>query len=421
MMLKGIKVRLDPTPSQERMLLSHAGAARFAYNFMLGMVKAAIAGRVGWFVWSKAQLRRVWNSWKPEVAPWSAGNSKEAYSYGVECLANALKNWADSKNGKRKGRKVGFPKYRTRSRHMKFAYTTGSFGLIKGDPKALKLPRIGRVHCFEDMEKRVGDGRVLRMTVSYCAGAWYASLTVEYPDPVVAKKTDGGTVGIDLGIKTLATCSDGTVIDNPKHYKRNERKLRKASKRLSRRVQGSNRWKKALLAVQKAQAKTAAQRQDAINHATTMIATTYDTIVIEDLNVAGMKRNRHLAKAISDAAFGEFRRQLAYKCLNSGATLIVADRWYPSSKTCSRCGTVKAKLSLADRVFVCDNLSCDYAREGVDRDWNAAVNLEHYVAPSAVGDAKRARRNRKTTSPQQAGNAGPVETRTKQNSLMAVS
>ena len=133
-----------------------------------------------------------------------------------------------------------------------------------------------------------------------------------------------------------------------------------------------------------------------------------------------MKHNRRLSKAVSDAAFGEFRRCLAYKCAQTGATLIVADRWYPSSKTCSKCGTVKAKLSLADRVFVCDNPECDYAHEGVDRDWNAARNLEQYAArPECRGEDKRARRNRKTTGPEP-GNARTCETRTKRDGLTDV-
>lgn len=414
-MIKGVKVRLDPTPKQERMLRSHAGAARFAYNFMLSMVKSAIAGQVGWFGWSRAELRRVWNSWKGDVAPWAGENSKEAYSYGIECLAASLKNWTDSRKGRRKGRVMGFPQYKTRSKSMKFAYTTGSFGLIPDDPKALRLPRIGRVHCFEDVEKRVGDGKVTRMTVSCTAGCWYASLSVEYPDMPAPNPHGQGTVGIDLGLKTLATLSDGTVIANPKHYRKGERRLRKADKRLSRRVKGSNRWKRARLEVQRQHARIAACRHDVIDKATTMIAETYRHVVIEDLNVDGMKHNRHLSKAVSDAAFGEFRRMLEYKCLKTGTVLTVADRYYPSSKTCSRCGTVKAKLSLADRVFVCDDPSCDYARRGVDRDWNASVNLANYVAPSAGRDVKRARRNRKTTGPVKAGNAGACETRTKRN------
>nr|WP_231129354.1 IS607 family element RNA-guided endonuclease TnpB [Bifidobacterium choloepi] len=409
------------------MLRSHAGAARFAFNFMLALVKASCAGRVRPFGWSRAELRRVWNAWKPDVAPWSANNSKEAYSYGVECLANALKNWKDSKSGKRKGPKVNFPKYRKRNRHMKFAYTTGCFGLIEGDPKALKLPRIGRVHCFEDVERRVADGRVLRMTVSCTAGEWYAALTVEYPDPIIPVKTGDNTVGVDLGVKTLATLSDGTVVENPKHYRRNERRLRRASKRMSRR-QGptpgrrpSKRWSRAKRSVQKIQATTASRRRDVIWKTAGMIARSHDRVVLEDLNVAGMKRNRHLSKAVSDAAMGMLSHAIQVKCAQYGTVLVVADRWYPSSKTCSRCGTVKAKLTLAERVFVCDNPDCEYAHKGVDRDWNAACNLKNYhVAPSAGGDAKRARSAGKTTAPR-GGNARHetpdpgTETRTKQN------
>lgn len=148
----------------------------------------------------------------------------------MRSLADALSNWSRSRKGDRKGRKVGFPKFKVKGRVTpRFAYTTGSFGLIKNDPKALKLPRIGRVHCMEDVTKRVGDARVLRMTISQHAGRWYASLTVERDDKPVTNPPKGGAVGVDLGVKTLATLSDGTVIENPRPLKRMERKLKRGA------------------------------------------------------------------------------------------------------------------------------------------------------------------------------------------------
>ena len=382
MMLEAVKVALDPTPMQERLLLSHAGAARFAFNAGLAHVKEDIeAGEKP--EWSFYSLVRWWNSSKDTLAvgadgtPWWAENSKEAANTGLRSLASALSNWVKSRRGARKGRRVGFPRFKAKDRATpRFAYTTGSFGLIEGDPKALRLPRIGRVHCMENVTARVGDAKVLRMTVSRRAGRWYASLTVEREEPAVRRAPKGGAVGVDLGIKTLATLSDGTVIENPRYLRKSERRLKMAQKALSRKVKGSRRRAKARAKVAHLHARVANQRQDAMHKATTWLASTFSEICIEDLNAAGMVKNRRLAKAVSDAAFGEFRRQLEYKTARTGAQLHVIDRWYPSSKTCSSCGAVKAKLSLNERTYKCDG--CGLV---MDRDLNAAVNIR--VAGSA--------------------------------------
>lgn len=413
MMLEAVKVALDPTPMQERLLLSHAGAARFAFNAGLAHVKAGIeAGEKP--EWSFYSLVRWWNSSKDTLAvgadgtPWWAENSKEAANTGLRSLAAALSNWSKSRRGERRGRKVGFPKFKAKSKAApRFAYTTGAFGLIQGDPKALRLPKIGRVHCLENVTERVGGARVLRMTVSRRAGRWYASLTVEREEPAVRRAPKGGAVGVDLGIKTLATLLDGTVIENPRYLRKSERRLKMAQKALSRKVKGSRRRAKARAKVARLHARVANQRLDAMHKATTWLASTFSEICIEDLNAAGMVKNHHLAKAVSDAAFGEFRRQLEYKTARTGATLHIIDRWYPSSKICSKCGAVKAKLSLNERVYRCDG--CGLV---MDRDLNAAVNI--LVAGSAPetlnargGDTRRA----DTTV---SGNADPTETRTKQ-------
>ena len=382
MVLEAVKVALDPSPAQERLLLSHAGASRFAFNVGLAHVKEALdAGEKP--EWSFYSLRKWWNANKDALAVsddgviWWAENSKEAYSSGLEALANALSNWMKSRKGARKDRKVGFPKFKSKDRATpRFAYTTGGFGLIQGDPKALRLPKVGRVHCMEDVTGRVGDARVLRTTVSQRAGRWFAALTVEREDKPVTQVPKGGAVGVDLGIKTLATLSDGTIIDNPRCLAASERRLKRAQKAVSRKTMGSNRRAKARAKVARLHAHVANQRLDAMHKATTWLAETYSHISIEDLNVAGMARNHRLAKAVSDASFAEFRRQLEYKTTRTGAALRVIDRWYPSSKTCSACGTVKAKLSLSERVFHCD--ACGLS---IDRDLNAAVNIK--VAGSA--------------------------------------
>ena len=411
MALEAVKVALDPSPAQERLLLSHAGAARFAFNAGLAHVKEAIeAGEKP--EWSFYSLRKWWNSNKDTLAVgedgviWWAENSKESYSSGLEALAKGLSNWVKSRRGDRKGRCVGFPKFKAKDRATpRFAYTTG-FRLIEGDPKALRLPKVGRVHCMEDVTERVNGARVLRVTVSRRAGRWYAALTVEREDKPVTKAPKGGAVGVDLGIKTLATLSDGTVIENPRCLAASERRLKKAQKALSRKAMGSKRRAKARAKVARLHAHVANQRIDAIHKATTWLASTYSDICIEDLNAAGMARNHRLAKAVSDAAFGEFRRQLEYKTARTGAALRVIDRWYPSSKTCSNCGAVKAKLSLSERVYKCDG--CGLV---MDRDLNAAVNIN--VAGSAP-ETLNARGGDISRADTVSGNADPDETRTKQ-------
>lgn len=382
MALEAVKVALDPTPAQERLMLSHAGAARFTYNAGLAHVKAALETGEK-LDWSYYSLRRWWNANKdvlavgPDGVIWWHENSKETYSTGLESLAKALSNWSKSRKEKRKGPRVGFPKFKSKDRETpRFAYTTGSFGLIKGDPKALWLPRIGRVHCMENVTALVDGARVVRMTISQRAGRWYASLTVERDEPTVKQAPKGGAVGIDLGVKTLATLSDGTIVPNPHSLAADEQRLKRAQKALSRKTKGSKRRAKARERVARIHARIANRRSDALNKLTTRLAQTYSDICIEDLNVAGMLKNHRLAKAVQDASFYELRHQLEYKTAKTGAALHVIDRWYPSSKTCSNCGSVKAKLSLTERTYTCGN--CGLV---IDRDLNAAINI--MVAGSA--------------------------------------
>ena len=367
---------------RERRFLSHAGAARFAYNAALAHVKEAIeAGERP--EWSYYSLCKWWGNNRDALtidnngAAWWRENSSEAYRRGLESLAKGLSNWSKSRKGARNGCMVGFPKFKSKGKTSpRFAYASGCFGLIDGDPKALKFPRIGRVHCMEDVASRVGDGRVKRMTISQRAGRWFAALTVEREDKPTTQASKGGAVGVDLGIKTIATLSDGTVFENPRYLKKSEQRLRGAQRSLSRKTPGSNRRAKARAKVARIHAHVANQRQDALHKLTTHLASKYSEISIENLNVLGMVKNHHLAKSVMDASFGEFRRQLEYKTARTGAKLHVIDRWYPSSKTCSRCGRVKAKLSLSERVYSCE--SCGLV---MDRDLNAAININ--VAGSA--------------------------------------
>lgn len=413
---EAVKVRLDPTPRQERLMASHAGAARFAYNAGLAHVKEALDNGEP-VDWSHYSLRRWWNENKDELTVnkttgevWWSQNSKESYSGGLRSLAQGLSNWSKSRKGQRKGKRVGFPRFKSKNTVMRFAYSTGFTAPTAGDPYGLKLPRIGRVHCMENVYDRVNGARLVRITVSRRAGNWCASLTVEREQPSSPAHTlKRGAVGVDLGVKNLATLSDGTVIPNPRALGARLKALRKAQKALSRKVKGSARREKARERVARLYARVADVRADVINKATTMITRTYGVVCVEDLNVAGMVKNHSLARSLSDASLGEFRRQLEYKTARTGAVLRVVDRWFPSSKTCSNCGVVKAKLSLSERTFNCDDCGLS-----IDRDLNAAINIE--VAGSAPemlnargGDVRRT-----------VGNAVPGEARTKQAQKSAV-
>lgn len=392
---EAVKVQLDPTPRQARLLCSHAGAARFAYNAGLAHVKDMLENGEP-PDWTHYSLVRWWNANKDTLAVnpdtgvvWWSQNSKEAYSMALRDLAQGLSNWSKSRKGQRKGRRVGFPRFKSKNTTMRFAYSTDFTAPTASDPYGLKLPRIGRVHCMENVYKRVNGAHLIRVSVSCRAGRWYASLTVER-EPSTVCRPKRGAVGVDLGVKELATLSDGTVIPNPHALDARLKALRKAQQALSRKTKGSVRRGKAQKRVARLHARVSDARMDAINKATTMIAQTYSTVCIEDLNVAGMMKNHHLARRVSDASLGEFRRQLEYKTMRTGASLRVVDRWYPSSKTCSNCGTVKAKLSLNERVY-----QCDVCGLSMDRDLNAAINI--MVAGSAPetlnargGDARRA-------------------------------
>ena len=373
-----IKVALDPTPKQERLLASNAGGARFCYNACLAMVKESFDSGLKPNI-SHYSLRKWWNENKESLAPWWSDNSKESYSNSCADLATAFKNFFDSRSGKRKGRKSGFPRFKSKHAKQSFTVTTGAFGVA--DNVGIKIPKIGRVHCFENVFRRVKGRKVRSMTVSYDGLRWYASLLVE--DDIEQKASPKRpAVGIDLGIKNLATLSDGTVFENPKAERKLRRKKRKADKAVSRKVgsckgeRSSNRRRKALEHKRKVDAKARNVRKDAIEKATSFIARHYSTVCIEDLNVSGMVRNHKLAKAVEDCAFREFRAKLEQKCSKRCVEVNVIDRFYPSSKTCSKCGTAKAKLSLSERTFRCE--SCGFE---IDRDLNAAINI--LVAGSA--------------------------------------
>jgi len=388
--MQAYRFALDPSPDQEIALRSHCGAQRFAYNWGLARIKAnhsqrkaeASYGLEGDEItppldWSAYSLRKDWNQVKGEVAPWWSENSKEAYSSGLANLAAALGNWRDSRKGKRAG--------------LSCRFTTGGFGLVGTDRRHVKLPRIGIVRTHESTRKLArhierGTARIRSATVSLRGGRWFVSFTTETSRHDRSPARPESTVGVDLGVKSLAVLSTGEIIPNPAHLQVALRKLRRMQRQAARRIgpdkrakqMPSARWRKSQSRITKLHAKAANARRDGLHKLTTRLIRTHGTIVLEDLNIVGMMSNRKLARRIADAGMGELRRQVEYKAAWAGARTHLASRWYPSSKTCSGCGAVKAKLRLSERIFRCEQ--CGYA---LDRDLNAARNLTALVETSS--------------------------------------
>ena len=323
-------------------------------------------------------------------APWWAQNSKEVYSAGLANLAAALRNWSSSRSGARAGRRVGFPRFKGRRGRLSCRFTTGAFGLGP-DRRHIRLPRIGTVRTHESTRKlarkvETGTARIRSATLSWQRGRWHVAFSVELPDPAPVERTGGRVVGVDLGIKSLAVLSTGQVVPNPRHLDAALTALRRVQRQASRRrgpdratrTVGSNRWAKTKARVAALHTRVANARRDGLHKLSTRLVREHDVVVVEDLNVAGMVRNRSLARAIAGLGMAELRRQLDYKATDAGVRLVVADRWYPSSKTCSACGAVRAKLTLAQRQFMCENCG---AR--LDRDLNAARNLAALAAQAS--------------------------------------
>lgn len=412
--LQAYQFALDPTRTQNAALRSHCGGQRRAFNWGLARIKANLDQRAAEktydipedqltpsLSWSAYSLRKDWNQAKDEVAPWWAENSKEAYSSGLANLATALGNWADSKKGKRKGPQVRFPRFNGKRAGLSCRFTTGAFGLAD-DRRHVKLPRIGTVRTPESTRTLArhierGTARIRSATVSHRAGRWFVAFSVEVTrvDPVPRRPDT--PVGVDLGIKSLAVLSTGETIPNPKRLETAQRELRRLQRQAARRLgpdkrtrrQPSRRWRKTQARTATLHTTVANARRDGLHKISTRVVRTFGAVVVEDLNVAGMTKNRRLARHVAGVGMAELRRQIEYKAAWSGVHVHVADRWYPSSKTCSACGVVKAKLRLSERVFRCDQ--CGLA---LDRDLNAARNLAGLVeasSPSCGATVKRAR------------------------------
>jgi putative transposase len=369
---QAFRYELAPTAAQAAVLANHAGAARWAWNWGLSVRQKAFQRR-GQTLTAMELHRLLVRLKRTPRYGWLYEVSKCAPQ---EALRDLDRAYANAWRGRKRGRRVGLPRFKKRGRCADRFRLTGT---IRVEAGVVVLPRIGRVATKEPTGKF--RGRVLSVTCRREADRWYAALTVEVerPDPVPVV---GPVVGVDLGVTSFAMCSDGTTIQSPRALERSLRTLRRRARAVSRKQPGSRNRARAVLGLARAHRRVRNQRTDALHKATTRLARAKSVIVVEDLHVAGMVRNRHLARAIADQGWAEFHRQLAYKTKWYGSRLLVAPRFYPSSKTCSGCGVVKADLPLGVRVFCCS--ACGLV---LDRDVNAARNLAGLAGSIIVGVA----------------------------------
>ncbi len=367
---RSYRVELDPSNKQRTVLLKHAGAARFAWNWALTRRKQEykITGKSSNYIEQNKQL----NALKGTDFPWLYEVSKCAPQCALQDLDRAYQHFF---RRVRTGEKSGFPKFKSRKNGI------GSFrltGLIHIAATSIKLPRIGWLRLREHEYIPVDDTCILFATVSEIAGHWFVSVGCKQEtENTIAS---GEPIGIDLGIKSMAIVSDGRKFENPRALKRAHVNLKRLQRELSRRKKGGKNREKTRQKIAGAHYRIANIRRNAIHKATSAIVAKSkpdserpSVIVIEDLNVAGMVKNHKLAQAISDVGFSEFRRQLEYKAAWYGSKLILADRFFPSSRLCRHCGRVNPELKLSDREWIC---GCGAV---LDRDLNAALNLKNLV------------------------------------------
>jgi putative transposase len=390
---------LDPSVEQEALLVSFAGASRFWFNAGLALVKERLDARErGQDVrvpWSYKQLCSEFrgDAVKDALAPWRSEVVIGSYQAGLEALGSALQNFSD---GRMHSRRVGFPRFRQKGRSRESVIFQRP--RIRSARQVEFDRRLGPIRTKERMSKllrlleRDERARVMRATVSRSGDGWYVSFTVERSPKRRRARRPNAAVGVDVGLARLATLSTGDVFANSRPLQDALRKLRRAQRQLDRQrrannpgnflpdgrvKRGESSWVKSRRMLRnethlrRLHERVANLRREQAHQLTTFLAREFGVIGVETLNVRGMRANRRLARHIGDAGWGLALSQLKYKTSwSDGCLLVAADRFYPSSKTCSGCGTVRAKLSLSERVFTC--VACGLS---LDRDLNAAFNL----------------------------------------------
>jgi len=376
------KICLQPIPAQEEYFRRASGVARFAYNWALSEWKRQYeAGEKP----SEGKLHKQLNAVKAEQFPWMLEVTKVAPQQAIKNLGAAYRNFFDDLKKYRRGElrydRIRRPDFKRKGGRDSFRAENGP-DTFAFDGKRIRLPRVGWVKMREGLRF---DGKPVSAVVSRTADRWFVSVAVEVDVPVTSRENQA--VGIDLGIKALATLSDGTVIDGPKALRSNLKRLRRLSRSHSRKQKGSANRRKSAMKLARLHARIANIRMDSLHKLTSSVTERYGIIGIEDLNVRGMLANRCLSRAIADMGLFEFRRQLDYKAAMRGCEVVTAGRFWPSSKTCSTCGTVIDAMPLSVREWTCED--CGSVHE---RDLNAAVNLKN-LAASYVASARGAGSN----------------------------
>ena len=368
-MIVAHKIALDPNNVQATYFAKAAGTARFAYNWALAEWQRQYEA------WkqdnslpkpSQFSLRRQLNAIKREQFPWMLEVTKCAPQMAIIQLGQAFQNFFAGR--------ARYPQFRKKGVHDRFTLTNDQFDI---DGCRIRIPNLGWVRMRESLRF---NGKIMSATISRVADRWFASITVDVPDQSHLPKAENqGVVGVDLGVSALATLSTGETITGPKPHKALLTRLQRLSRSLSRKQKGSANRKKAKAQLARLHARIANIRQDALHKLTTDLTRRFHTIGIEGLNVRGMMANRHLARSIADMGFFEFRRQLEYKAAMRGGQVVIADRWFPSSKICSCCGHKQEELPLSVRRWSCSICGVEH-----DRDLNAAINLKNYAVSSTV-------------------------------------
>ena len=357
------KTELKLNNKQKTLLAKHAGVARHAYNWGLATCFKALENNeklptaIDLHKKLVAEVKPIY-SWYYEV-------SKCAPQQALRNLSTAFKNWWIHKHTK-------CPRFKKKKHHDSFYLE----GRVKVSRNRFKLPRIGWVNVYENLPAVTPKN----VTISRHADRWFIAFKYELDIANTPKIRE--RIGVDIGINSLATCSDGTVIKNRKAYRKHKKKLARLQRNLARKQKGSKNRQKAQVKLARQHKKVVQIRKDTIHKLTSWLAKNHSEIVIENLNVSGMLKNHRLASAVADCGFYEFRRQLEYKTEWYGSKLVMADRFYPSSQLCSNCQN-KQKMPLSKRVYECKNCGLK-----IDRDLNASINLELYPTTHSLWGSK---------------------------------
>lgn len=395
--MKSIKIRIELNNEQTTLARQHAGVARYAYNWALDKCQKSYEAKQDGVPYKRPSAVDLHKMWVAEVKSenaWTYEVSKCSPQQAFRNLDTAYKRAFTVKGAK-------LPTFKKKGVNDSFYLE----GRIRASGNRIKLPKFGWVKCSEALPSM----DIKNVTVSRQSKHWFVSFkTASTPQKVVGIESKP-VVGVDLGIKTLATLSNGEVFENKKPYKKLKRKLKIAQRKVSKKhvkgaKQQSKNYQKQQRKVANIHYRIACIRKDALHKLTTYLAKNHREIVIEDLNVRGMSKHRKLASAVLDGGFYEFKRQIAYKTDWYGSTMTVVDRFYPSSKTCSECQHIHPNLRLIDRTFKCP--ICGMQK---DRDLNAAINLSNksvsYTASNACGEVNQPKTETFRTSMKQEENS----------------